>query len=181
MEQNPKYARVTSEHLKYPIMNWIFDAATQQDQIANSIASSIRNSDMSVMSMCERIGRRLTEEEVDAQVRRGWSYMKELCGEEQAIQIVKKSGTVVVVAAAVMLENLSRTTDPAELGRILDTVAFIPTLTTSIVDLMAEFNGTKADTIIPWITDVIPMTTRERTMLEERASGLDYTKKHMFN
>jgi hypothetical protein len=107
--------------------------------------------------------------------------MKQIYGEEQALLIVKKSGTVAVVGTALMLENLGRTTDPNELNRVLSTVAFIPTITTSIVDLMAEFNGTKAEVIIPWIMDVIPMTSRERTMLEERAGGIDYTKKHLFN
>ncbi len=177
MEQNPKYARVTTEHLSVDLSEWCIEFGL--DKIADSLVKNISDSDMSMMMLRKRIGREICDVELHAHIRRAWSYLKEIYGEYQAQVIVSKAGTITIIGAIVMLDNVSRTKDAESLNKLLSTVAFVPTLSTNVVDLIAEFNGIKGDQIIPWITEVVPMTDNERSLLIEKASVFDYSQKHV--
>ena len=172
MNRNQTYAEITLEYLRHGIEYW--NNNRQSDQDADAIVETLKGSEIAKMQLT-RVTGPLCDSEVEAHVRRGWSYAKVLYGQDLANHLATQAGSIIAISTAITLANYQQESAHKGSTEFLRRVAFIPTACYNLVDLIAEHRGIKGEVVSKTLASEVPMTVEERDLFMGYCEAVDYS------
>lgn len=172
-QTNFKYVNITLRHMERDIRSWLDEK--KNDPLTEGIVKATKESEMAKLTFKLHAGREMSDEEIEAHIRRGWSYMKAIFGYDKAVEVSRAAGTITTVASAIMLNHFESFADTELRKRHLEKLSYIPTLSTNIVEVLAEFNSCTGERIGTQLAQIVPMTDGERDAFRQSYEVIDHT------
>lgn len=170
---NTKYVNITLRHTERDLNSWLTERT--RDALTENIVKATKSSELALFALQSRLGRELSPDEIEAHLRRGWSYMRNILGTDQAVRLTKNAGTVTTVAATLMLDEIETFQDLTRKQKYLDELLYVPTLSRNIVELLAEHNGCDGKSIGEKLASVVSMTDAERESFRQSCEHIDFS------
>lgn len=172
-----KHLKITLDHMRREMHEWLNHTHRKSDLTTLHIIKLIRESEISIMAIKTLMGRDLSDDEVSAHIARGWSYLKAIYGHDKAVEVVNHAGACSTIASAVMLDHFASMPATDEHMQTLANISYVPTLSSNIVEILAEHNGETGESVGLQLAAIVPMTDVERRDFEKQCQGIDYSVK----